>query len=111
MTWDQPVRLESVEAPSVARAAVPVVPMLAPKITPGACPKVRRPATTKPTVATVVAVDDWMTAVVRAPVAAPERGVWVTRASHRCSRSSATALSPSVMILMPSRNKPRPPRV
>jgi hypothetical protein len=35
----------------------------------------------------------------------------VTRASHRCSRSSATALSPSVMILMPSRNKPRPPRV
>ena len=51
--------------------AVTVVPMLAPIITDIACVKVRRPAFTKLTVITVVAVDDWTAAVTNAPVSNP----------------------------------------
>ena len=51
--------------------AVIVVPILAPMITEMACVKVRRPALTKLTVITVVAVDDCTAAVTNAPVSNP----------------------------------------
>ena len=51
--------------------AVIVVPILAPMITEMACVKVRRPALTKLTVITVVAVDDCTAAVTNAPVSYP----------------------------------------
>ena len=51
--------------------AVIVVPMLAPMITPTDCDSDIRPALMKPTTSTVVTDDDWITAVIRAPVAAP----------------------------------------
>ena len=54
--------------------AVMVVPMLAPIITPIACDKVNNPALTKPTTITVVALDDWMTAVTPRPVRTPLKG-------------------------------------
>jgi hypothetical protein len=51
-----------------------VVPTLAPKITPMDCLKVSRPALTKPTVVTVVAVDDCTSAVTSAPQPTPDHG-------------------------------------
>ncbi len=46
---------------------VTVVPMLAPKTTPMACCSESRPAFTKPTVMTVVALEDWISAVTSVP--------------------------------------------
>ena len=48
--------------------AVTVVPMFAPKITPMACVSVKISAFTKLTTMTVVAPEDWMTAVTPIPV-------------------------------------------
>ena len=57
--------------------AVIVVPIFAPIITPIAWRRVRSPAFTKLTVITVVALEDWMTAVTPSPVATPFRGLEV----------------------------------
>lgn len=54
-----PVRLRSQE--------VTVVPMLAPMMMPTACVSFMMPEFTKPTTMTVVAEDDWITAVTPAP--------------------------------------------
>ena len=54
-----PVRLRSQE--------VAVVPMLAPMMMPTACVSFMMPEFTKPTTMTVVAEDDWITAVTPAP--------------------------------------------
>ncbi len=43
------------------------MPRLAPMTTPMACVKEIRPALTKPISVTVVAVEDWASAVIRAP--------------------------------------------
>ncbi len=51
--------------------AVTVVPILAPIITDMACPKVSKPAFTKLTVITVVAVEDCTEAVTNVPVSSP----------------------------------------
>ena len=51
--------------------AVSVVPMFAPMMTEMACASVSRPALTKLTVMTVVAVDDWTALVTNAPVSNP----------------------------------------
>ena len=51
--------------------AVTVVPILAPMITPMDCAKVRRPAFTKLTTITVVAEEDWISAVMSIPVKTP----------------------------------------
>lgn len=51
--------------------AVTVVPMFAPIITPTACPSCISPEFTKPTTITVVAADDWMTAVTATPSSSP----------------------------------------
>ncbi len=47
--------------------AVMVVPMFAPKMMPIDCTRFRSPALTKPITMTVVALEDWMTAVTNAP--------------------------------------------
>ena len=52
---------------------VMVVPMLAPMITPRDCSKVIRPDVMNPTTITVVTDEDWITAVIPAPVARPMR--------------------------------------
>ena len=54
--------------------AVTVVPMLAPMMTAMAPPSERRPALTKLTTITVVALDDWMAAVTAVPVRMPLNG-------------------------------------
>ena len=57
--------------------AVKVVPMLAPIMTLIAWVRVRRPAFTKPTTITVVALEDCMTAVTPIPVTTPFTGLEV----------------------------------
>ena len=47
--------------------AVTVVPMFAPKMMPIACDRFSSPALMKPMTMTVVALDDWMTAVTSVP--------------------------------------------
>jgi len=86
-----------------------VVPMLAPKIIPKASGKFISPAPTKPTTATVVALDDCNMAVVAAPVIAPDNGLRVKRIKTDRMAPPANARSPSVMTIMPSRNRPSPP--
>ena len=54
-----------------------VVPTLLPKITQTACDNVNKPALAKPRVATVTALEDWTSAVIKKPVARPRRGVLV----------------------------------
>ena len=71
--------------------------------------KLSSPAPTKPTVITVVAEDDWITAVVTKPLATPLSGVVVNRASRRRRFAPAASRSASVIIFMPSRNNPIPP--
>ena len=51
--------------------AVTVVPILAPMITPIDCDKVSSPALTKLTTITVVAEEDWISAVMSTPVSTP----------------------------------------
>jgi hypothetical protein len=67
------------------------------------------PAPTNPTAATVVVLEDCTSAVVMTPVAAPLAGLWVKRASVRASEPPASARSPSVRTIMPSRKSPNPP--
>lgn len=55
-----------------------VVPALAPKIIPNDCEKVIRPAPTKPTAATVTALDDCNIAVQVTPVKAADNGLLVS---------------------------------
>ena len=59
------------EKPALMIQAVSVVPMLAPMMTEMACAKVKRPALTKDTVITVVAVDDCTAAVMSVPERMP----------------------------------------
>jgi len=51
--------------------AVTVVPILAPIITPIDCDRVSNPALTKLTTITVVAEEDWISAVISTPVRTP----------------------------------------
>ena len=59
------------EKPALIIQAVRVVPMFAPIITDIAWARLSRPALTNDTVMTVVAVDDWTAAVMRAPDSIP----------------------------------------
>src|SRR5215468_3319950 len=58
----------------------------------------------------VVALDDWMMSVTRAPQKAPDNGVAAALLSAARSPEPASALRPAVITLMPSRNRPTPPR-
>ena len=52
-----------------------------------------------------------MTAVAIAPLATPLSGVVVNRANNHRSFGPAASRSASVMIFMPSKNNPIPPKV
>ena len=69
--------------------AVTVVPMLAPMITPTAWVRVRSPAFTKLTTITVVALDDWMIAVMPSPVSTLLKGFDVMAARKDFNLSPA----------------------
>lgn len=65
---------------------VTVVPTFAPMMTPTAWVRESSPALTKPTTMTVVAEDDWMTAVITSPASMANSRLCVTISSSRLSR-------------------------
>jgi len=86
-----------------------VVPILAPKIIPRELVKLSSPALTKPTAATVVALDDCRMAVMVAPVMAPVAGLLVKRIMANRMALPAGSCRPSLMLIMPRINRPMPP--
>ena len=91
--------------------AVAVVPMFAPIITGMACLRVSRPALTKLTVMTVVAVEDCTAAVIKVPVSNPPARclVIVPRNARRCPPVSFWR--PSLMVFMPNMRSARHPSI
>ena len=81
--------------------AVTVVPMFAPIITPMAFARDSRPAFTKLTTITVVALEDCMTAVIPSPVRTCFRGVDVIEARNDLNLSPAAFWSPSLIRVIP----------
>ena len=90
---------------------VTVVPMFAPKIMPTDCCKVMSPALTKLTSMTVVALDDCMMEVMIKPVKTPAMRRLVTVESIDFIRSPAAICSDSLMIFIPKRKRPSPPKM
>ena len=89
--------------------AVIVVPILAPKITPKDWYRFNKPALAKPTTITVVALDDWIILVTKAPqVVAAKRFVVAIPNSWRIL-SPDTFCRPSLIIFIPNKNTARPP--
>src|SRR5690606_660933 len=95
---------------SATSQPVIVVPMFAPNTTQTAWASVRSSALTKPTIATITALDDCTIAVIRMPEKRPRTFVRVHDRRIERSALPAESLSPSVSIRMPSRNRPRPPK-
>ena len=91
--------------------AVAVEPMLAPMITPMDCCSDIIPAEMNPTTSTVVTDEDWMTAVTKAPVVAPEKRFFVSLPRTLLMPEPATDLSALVIWSMPRRKIARPPRM
>ena len=89
---------------------VMVVPMLAPMITPMAWVRVMRPASTKLTVMTVVALLLWISTVTHAPTRTPRKGVLVNVPISCRRRSPAMSCKASLISLMAKRKIPTPPR-
>ena len=89
--------------------AVTVVPMLAPMMTPIDCANVIKPAFTKLTTITVVALDDWMRAVMRIPVSTPITRFFVMAAKILRKRSPAYFSRPSDIVFIPKRNSASEP--
>src|SRR5262245_57016105 len=58
----------------------------------------------------VVALDDWMISVTKAPQKVPDSGLAAALLRVVRSLEPASALRPLVMTLMPRRNSPMPPR-
>ena len=89
--------------------AVAVVPIFAPIITGMACLSVSRPALTKLTVMTVVAVEDCTAAVTNVPVRSPPARclVMVPRTARRCPPVSFC--KPSLIVFMPNMRSARHP--
>ena len=85
--------------------AVTVVPTFAPMMTLMACPRVSSPELTKPTTMTVVADDDWITAVTARPVSRPENRPLVSFARMAFSEPPARFSSAVPITLMPNRNR------
>ena len=88
---------------------VTVVPMLAPMMTPIAWCSCIRPELTKPTAMTVVALEDWMTAVTTRPSRRPRTGDAVILLRMPCSLPPAICSRDLPMTSMPYKNKARPP--
>ena len=78
-----------------------VVPMLAPMMIQTACRSVIMPELTKPTTMTVVAEEDWMTAVMPAPTATPRKRFAVNFSRICFMRLPAAASSPVLIICIP----------
>ena len=87
---------------------VTVVPMFAPMITPAAWLSFMMPELTKPTTMTVVAEDDWMTAVTAAPSSTALRVLLVSFSRMVSSLPPDMRVRPSPMMCMPYRNSARP---
>lgn len=81
--------------------AVKVVPILAPIITLIACLRVRSPAFTKPTTITVVALEDWITAVTPSPVTTPLSGLEVIEARNLRRPEPAAFCNPELIRFIP----------
>ena len=88
---------------------VMVVPMLAPMMIHTACRRVIMPEFTNPTTITVVAEEDWMTAVMPAPTSTPKMRLEVSRSKIRFIWLPAAASRPELIICMPYRKSARPP--
>ncbi|MBF8288540.1 MAG: hypothetical protein HW381_1648 [Candidatus Rokubacteria bacterium] len=107
----RPKKESAKPAPTMSRArswtlkarscTVKVVPMSAPRITPSDWRKLTSPAETKPISMSVVAEEDWMTAVASAPEHTADRRVRVALVSmcRRCP--PAARWSPSPQSCMP----------
>ena len=89
--------------------AVTVVPILAPMITPVACAKSIMPAFKKPISITVVADDDWITAVTSTPSKKPLNLFRVSFSRRTFILLPATWFNPSLIWRIPKRNRPSPP--
>src|SRR5262245_43337912 len=89
---------------------VNVVPMSAPRITPRDWRKVRSPAETKPISIRVVADEDWMSVVTRAPEQTAVRRLLVMLMRMCRSWLPAARWSPSPQSCMPYRSRARPPK-
>ena len=89
--------------------AVTVVPTLAPMMTLIDWVSVRSPALTKLTTITVVALDDWMSAVIRIPVRTPVNRLVVITERMLRNLSPATFCRPSLITFIPYRNIPNAP--
>ena len=89
--------------------AVTVVPMFAPMMTPMDCASVIKPALTKLTTITVVALDDWMRAVIRIPVITPITRFFVIAVKILRKRSPANFSRPSDIVFIPKRNNASDP--
>ncbi len=83
--------------------------MLAPIIIPIAWESFIIPELTKPTSITVVADDDWMTAVTPAPNRTAFKGFEVNFSNTRSNFPPDSFSSPPPMTCMPYRNKAKPP--
>ena len=66
-----------------------------------ACFSVIMPELTKPTTMTVVAEEDWMTAVMPAPTRMPRKRLEVSRSRMPFMRLPAAASRPAPIICMP----------
>lgn len=97
------------EKPADMIQAVSVVPMLAPMMTEMACARVRRPALTKLTVITVVAVDDCTAAVMNVPVRMPVKRLVVMAPSTWRSCGPAIFCRLSLIDFMPNIRRAREP--
>ena len=89
---------------------VMVVPILAPIMTPIACPSTSKPAFTKLTTMMVVAVEDWITAVTPIPVTICFAGLDVMDARKARRPSPATFWRPPLSRLRPKRKRVTEPR-
>ena len=98
-----PVRLNSQD--------VTVVPILAPIIMPIACESFIMPEFTNPTTITVVADDDWMTAVTPAPSSTALIGFDVRLSKIFSSLPPDIFSRPLPITLIPYKNIARPPTI
>ena len=86
-----------------------VVPILAPKITPKACFKVKREALTKPIVITVLTDDDCTKAVIIIPTKIPKNLLLVKEARILFSFGPAIFCILVDICSIPYKNNPKPP--
>ena len=86
---------------SATRSPVTVVPMLAPMMIHTACFKSISLELTNPTTITVVAEEDWMTAVIAVPTSTPRMGFVVSLSMSFFIRLPATASRLVLIMFIP----------